>query len=216
VSEVLDRIVRTREEALELKRVKARAHYAANRELIKQRERDRYAANRDKIKAQAAAYRAANPDKIAAASRAYDEAHRDERKAYAAAWRERNREKARATTAAYRKAHPDRVKRAIEDWHARHPEVRRAHRADRLAARRAALGKVSKDIVPRLMTLQRALCSGCRADLRATGFHLDHIAPLAKGGEHADGNLQLLCPPCNLNKSDKDPIAWAQERGRLL
>jgi hypothetical protein len=45
---------------------------------------------------------------------------------------------------------------------------------------------------------------------------LDHMMPIDLGGLHADENLQLLCPTCNLRKYNKDPIAWANENGRLL
>lgn len=40
--------------------------------------------------------------------------------------------------------------------------------------------------------------------------------PLARGGGNGIGNIQLLCPPCNLRKGSKDPIKWAQKNGRLL
>lgn len=31
-------------------------------------------------------------------------------------------------------------------------------------------------------------------------MHLDHIVPVAKGGEHAYNNVQTACGPCNLKK----------------
>lgn len=34
-------------------------------------------------------------------------------------------------------------------------------------------------------------------------LQLDHVMPVAKGGTNDLGNLQLLCPPCNLAKSDR-------------
>ena len=42
------------------------------------------------------------------------------------------------------------------------------------------------------------------------------IKPLARGGTNQRTNLQLLCPPCNLSKSAKDPIDFMQSRGFLL
>ena len=46
--------------------------------------------------------------------------------------------------------------------------------------------------------------------------HVDHIVPLAKGGQHVASNIQILCPTCNVRKSAKDPIDFMQSRGFLL
>jgi 5-methylcytosine-specific restriction endonuclease McrA len=31
-------------------------------------------------------------------------------------------------------------------------------------------------------------------------FHVDHVVPLARGGEHSYANTQPACPPCNMSK----------------
>lgn len=69
--------------------------------------------------------------------------------------------------------------------------------------------------IPKIREMQKNRCAICRASL-AKGDHLDHIMPLAKGGQHTPANLQLLCPPCNLAKSDRDPIVHMQSLGKLL
>ncbi len=37
-------------------------------------------------------------------------------------------------------------------------------------------------------------------------LHFDHIIPVAKGGGSSERNIQILCQPCNLRKSDKIAI----------
>ena len=84
-------------------------------------------------------------------------------------------------------------------------------------------GKVSRGIKRILLEQQRMHCAapGCGKVIgkRINGqidCHLDHIVPLKTGGLHDDTNLQVLCAACNLHKSDKDPVAFARERGMLL
>lgn len=72
-----------------------------------------------------------------------------------------------------------------------------------------------KGFIQALERKQRMRCATCRASLRR-GYHLDHIVPIAKGGAHEAGNVQLLCPPCNRRKSDLMPQEWARLNGRLI
>lgn len=50
---------------------------------------------------------------------------------------------------------------------------------------------------------QKGLCFYCDGSL--DNYHIDHIIPLSKGGEHQLHNLVLSCPTCNLKKGNKDP-----------
>lgn len=59
-------------------------------------------------------------------------------------------------------------------------------------------------------------CYWCNAKLMKGDIHLDHYTPLSKGGLHTISNLVLSCSKCNLKKSAKDPLLFAQEMGRLL
>ena len=40
--------------------------------------------------------------------------------------------------------------------------------------------------------------------LTASAFDIDHIVPLILGGEHREGNMQLICKPCHKAKTALD------------
>ncbi len=96
-------------------------------------------------------------------------------------------------------------------WPEENPEKVRNASAKRLEAP----GEISRGWIAKLLELQRWTCVVCNADLRF-GYHIDHIQPIARGGENTDYNIQILCPTCDLQKSDKDPIEFMQSRGFLL
>lgn len=77
------------------------------------------------------------------------------------------------------------------------------------------LGRLPYGTIPAIAKAQRGRCAVCRVDIRR-GYHVDHITPLARGGKHVARNIQLLCAPCNLRKSAKDPLVFMRETGRLL
>lgn len=101
---------------------------------------------------------------------------------------------------------------ALRKYRATHPEKVREFSARRSGRK---IGRLPRGTIERIRRLQRNKCACCCRSL-AEGFHVDHINPLAKGGSHCAMNIQLLCPPCNLHKSDRDPIMFAQMMGRLL
>ena len=59
-------------------------------------------------------------------------------------------------------------------------------------------------------------CYWCNCKLEKVNTHLDHYVPLSKGGNHDINNLVLSCSKCNLKKSNKDPLLFANELGKLL
>lgn len=90
---------------------------------------------------------------------------------------------------------------------------RDARRSARHAYRREAerAHQVSSKDLARLKDRQGGLCAACSGSLFDNGEHLDHITPLAKGGAHSIGNLQILCVECNLRKGAK-PMAELRRR----
>lgn len=101
------------------------------------------------------------------------------------------------------------------EWGRENPEAQRANQNNRRSREMNAEGSHTKEDIRRIHTAQGGKCACCRDSLK-NGKHLDHITPLILGGTNWPRNLQLLCPPCNLRKSAKDPIVFYQERGFLL
>ena len=54
----------------------------------------------------------------------------------------------------------------------------------------------------RLWRAQRGVCPVCNL-LLSVPVHIDHKIPLARGGTHAEENLQLLHARCNLRKGSR-------------
>jgi 5-methylcytosine-specific restriction endonuclease McrA len=101
----------------------------------------------------------------------------------------------------------------------RTPERKRKRRlaeAHRRAIKHAAtIGKITIEDIQEIYKLQKGRCAICGKKL-GNRFHLDHIKPIARGGEHTRRNLQLTHPKCNQSKSARDPIDFMRERGLLL
>ena len=72
-------------------------------------------------------------------------------------------------------------------------------------ARRRSAGaqKRTKWQVEELWRKQRGLCGICFGDLSLVSFHVDHVIPLSKGGQHVIHNLRLTHAKCNLQKGDR-------------
>lgn len=121
-------------------------------------------------------------------------------KAYKAAWHQANKLKNK----------PNNTNPVVRLKNKRLAEQRRR------ARKRAMPDAVSTDIVAKLLVMQKGRCACCKAKFTDSKYELDHIEPLAKGGRHADDNLQLLCMHCNRTKADKDPISFMQQLGFLL
>ncbi len=128
-----------------------------------------------------------------------------ERAARKIASAEREKERQRL----YRIANRDRNLELQRQWREANKDKARAHKKARRRAKRTKV-KVA------LLKVQKGRCAYCRAKLQPADMHVDHIHPLSKGGSSDLSNLQLTCSGCNLRKNAKDPVAFAQELGRLV
>jgi 5-methylcytosine-specific restriction endonuclease McrA len=178
----------------------ASAWYVANAEKAKASGASRRAANPEKEKASNAKYYAKNSVAVKASVAAWAAANPEKVKAYGEKWISRNKNKVRANTASWRAANPDKS---------------RVHVQNRRALERINGGKLSKNIVAKLINLQRGKCPCCGLPL-GKNFHVDHIIPIALGGSNTDNNVQLLRQRCNNQKHMKHPVDFMQQRGFLL
>lgn len=189
-------------------------------------------ANRDKINAQKKTYAEANKTAIAEKDRAYYKSHRDKIRARQAEYVKHNRDAVKAKKKAWRTLNMVRVKSINDAWRAGNadhirdrcrayrisrPDVIAQMRRNRRARHKMAEGRHTRRDIESILMLQRYRCANplCASNLRS-GFHVDHILPLALGGSNDRFNLQALCPTCNRRKHAKHPLDFARENGLLI
>lgn len=162
-----------RRECRKCKNAADRARYASTpREVLQAKRRDYYERNREAVKVRVRKYMAG---------------HREEKRAYD---RQRNLELAEEN------------RRRVREWRLANPgHVKERARFD-ARARRARKARQFVEHVAPLVVLERAdgVCGICGADVDPFDFHVDHIVPLALGGEHSYLNAQAAHPHCNVRK----------------
>jgi 5-methylcytosine-specific restriction endonuclease McrA len=168
-------------------------------EKILERNRQWWAKNASILSARRKASYAESPEKAKKKAREYYEKNKESRLRALRAYREQNRE-------LIREQHRQHYRQNIER--------RRSFSSRQRAKRRNAEGRYTEHDVRELMLKQKSKCAVCLVKFEE--YHIDHIQPLSVGGTNYPSNLQLLCAPCNLKKSNKDPLIFMQENGYLL
>lgn len=141
------------------------------------------------------------------------------KKEYDKKWRAENGWKYIESGKAWVANNKEKVRQIKKEWADRNPESSVATAATRRARIKSVGGKISHKEIKSLLIKQKGKCANCLITLKKSGknrYHVDHVTPIALGGANDILNIQLLCPPCNLRKSAKDPIQWANENGKLL
>lgn len=126
-------------------------------------------------------------------------------------WSRNNRERQRAISLRWARKHPDKNSR----WSHENPDKRRAvarewarrnlekvedHTRNRRARIRNAF--VERVEIAVVRERDKGLCGICGAPVSRGEESLDHIVPLARGGEHSYRNVQLAHLSCNKRKND--------------
>jgi hypothetical protein len=87
-------------------------------------------------------------------------------------------------------------------WGARNRAHRNAYILNRYYTQKTqSCGNVPVEIREILFSEQNGLCFYCQKELEQS--HLEHKAPIARGGKHERSNVCLSCPTCNLRKGTK-------------
>lgn len=135
-----------------------------------------------------------------------------------------HRDKRRSDAREHRKLNAGRLREKRAEWRRNNPEYgseHRKHNKDKYSVyaenRRCRLqtGRLSLDIIAKLLELQNSKCAICSRPLKSK-YHLDHIIPLVAGGSNTDSNVQLTHPTCNYQKGQQLPEEFMRTLGRLL
>lgn len=161
--------------------------------------------------------------------RANREKHLEQMKEYAAKhkeelteWRKNNREKLNQINSRYYYKHRSRLAKERKDRYRQSADYRIAKVAAASKYRKTPRGKCvlatqsarrrsgdgySPEDVRDQYKHQKGKCYWCKKKV-GQNYHVDHVVPLAKGGDNDKWNIVISCPECNLSKRDKLPHEW--------
>lgn len=148
-------------------------------------------------------------DRLRERVRVFHRTHRQTISAAARARRHANPEKTRAKDARRRRtnARAEWQRAYWIEWKKRNPERAKAISRKGENARRARIAEACVEAVEHMVVYarDRGLCGICGLPVYPRRFHVDHIIPIARGGEHSYANTQPAHPFCNISKSDRLP-----------
>jgi len=158
-------------------------------------------AHRAEITASKAIYREAHKAQIAAYNAGYNKIHKTQKAIRGAKRYKEHKTQIAAQCTVYRKTHKIQTAATVAAWHKGHMDKVR----DIKARRRALKAGATVEKVNRALVYERdsGRCHLCGRKVNPKKWHLDHIIPLSKGGEHSYRNVAVACPKCNMSKGAK-------------
>lgn len=151
--------------------------------------------------------RVADPDRYADILARYELAHAEERRTRRVLRHSENREEDKAKSAAWYNANRERAIATARRWIREHPERARLLVEATRSKRKSAYSTLTTDEWNAIRDRFHGLCAYCSAPATA----LDHVVPLAKGGDHTAENVVPACRSCNGSKAAKWLGDWLRE-----
>jgi 5-methylcytosine-specific restriction endonuclease McrA len=169
-----------------------RRYHLAHKEKIVARSKKHYADHREDRKTKRYEQYWDDPEGAIQASQQYYEEHKNEILAKQQLRRDNDpelRAKKVAYSAQWVRDHPEQARRLF----CQGAQTRRARKLDQFV----------EHIDPQVVfDTHKGICGICNKPIQG-GFHVDHVIPLSKGGEHSYANTQPAHPKCNLRKGAK-------------
>ena len=189
-----------------------------------------YQANSEAITEQKRGYCQVNAEKIAEYRQAYYQANREVATERMKAYYQANREVATERMKAYYQANSEKIAQQKKDYYqsniGKMIELTKAYRQTQKGKavrknsdhKRRSITRQGDVTTQQLLELEQSakVCYWCGVSLKGKKIHIDHYIPLSKGGEHTLSNLVVSCAKCNISKSSKDPLKFAQSVGKLF
>jgi len=211
------RVKMTDEEKREKKQVAARLYYQTNKDKIKIKQAEYYQEHKEDFRRKQKRWLGENKEKRQEYERLYREKNKERENARIKVWYANNKEKHMQTTKEWRLKNPEKVFATTEAWRKNNPGHWRKyqeanldkHRDGEQRRRARKNGRECHDI-SNMNIYQRDgwICQICNATVDQElkwpdpySPSLDHIIPIAKGGNHVEDNVQLAHLQCNMRKS---------------
>jgi len=145
-----------------------------------------------------------DPERTREVARKWHWANRERKREDKRRWDAANREHIkeygrhrRGEESTYQRRWEESTPERVREQAYKHGTRRRAHK----------LGAATVEDVDRRLVLEShgAICGICGEAVDPLNFHVDHIVPLSRGGDHSYVNTQPAHPFCNNSKRDKLP-----------